>query len=270
MDPAELEGTFWGARAMDWVAVQQRTIQPAFLAVLEELRPWPGRTLLDIGCGAGEFVGMAGSLGAMVSGLDACATFIEIARERIPRGKFWTGDMERIPFPDDEFAVVTAFNSLHLAPNPAVAVAEAVRVARPGGHIVIATWGPPAECDAIAYLLDLGGLMPPQAAEEPVSPDLSDPDALRDLLVDAGLTPSPWRVVPCPWAYADLPTALRGLLSTGPASRAINYSGWVQVAGAISESISPYRRGDGSYLLDNSCYYLVAPSEVSSAPDGRC
>jgi ubiquinone/menaquinone biosynthesis C-methylase UbiE len=268
MGSAELEGTFWGARATDWVAVQQRTIQPAFLAVLNELSPWPGRTLLDIGCGAGEFVGLACSYGAVASGLDACATFIEIARKRTPCARFRTGDMEHIPFPDNEFAVVTAFNSLHFATDPAVAVAEAVRVTRPGGHIVIATWGPPAECDAIAYLLDLGGLMPPQPVREPVSPDLSDPDALRALLLDTGLTPSPWRVVPCPWVYADLPTALRGLLSTGPASRAIDHSGWIQVADTISESISPYRRGDGSYLLDNSCYYLITPIG-RSAPAGR-
>jgi SAM-dependent methyltransferase len=259
MSSAELEGTFWGIRATDWIAVQQRTIQPAFLAVLDELRPWPDRALLDLGCGAGEFVGLASSFGAVVSGLDACATFIEIARECTPAGRFRTGDMARIPFPDDEFAVVTAFNSLHFATDPAAVVAEAVRVTRPGGHIVIATWGPPAECDAIAYLLDLGGLMPPQPVREPVSPDLSDSGALRSLLVDARLAPSPWRVVPCPWVYADLPTALRGLLSTGPASQAIDHSGWVQVAETISESISPYRRDDGSYLLDNSCYYLVAP-----------
>jgi hypothetical protein len=128
--------------------------------------------------------------------------------------------------------------------------------------------GAPAECHAIAYLLDLGGLMPPQSVQEPVSPELSDLDALRALLVDAGLMPSPWRVVPCPWVYADLPTALRGLLSTGLASRAVNHSGWVQVADTISESISPCRRGDGSYLLDNSCYYLVAPVG-RSAPEGR-
>jgi ubiquinone/menaquinone biosynthesis C-methylase UbiE len=158
---ARLEGTFWGVRANDWVAVQQRTIQPAFRAVLDELSPWSGRRVLDIGCGAGEFAGLAGDLGAEVSGLDACARFVEIARERTPSGRFRTGDMERIPFPDDEFTVVTAFNSLHFATSPAVAVAEAVRVTRPGGRVVVATWGPPAACDAVVYLLDNVGHAPP-------------------------------------------------------------------------------------------------------------
>jgi ubiquinone/menaquinone biosynthesis C-methylase UbiE len=257
MSSTELDGMFWGARATDWVEVQQQTIQPAFLAVLEELSPWPDRTLLDIGCGAGEFAGLANNLGAVVSGLDACAAFIEIARKRTP-GRFRIGDMTRIPFADDEFAVVTAFNSLHFARNPVVAVAEAVRVTRPGGRIVIATWGPPSECDAVTYLLDLGGLMPPLPQQETVPSNLADPDELRGLLVEAGLAPSSWRVVSCPWEYPDLPTALRGLLSTGPASEAINHSGWTRVSDIISGSIAPYRRDDGSYLLENSCYYLVA------------
>ena len=254
MGSAEFEGELWAARAGDWVNVQQRTIRPAFLAILDELGPWFGQPLLDIGCGAGEFAGLASELGAAVSGLDACAAFIEIARMRTPSGRFLTGDMERIPFSDGEFAVVTAVNSLHFASNPAAAVAEAVRVTRPGGRVVVATWGPPAECDAIAYLLDLGGLMP----LEPASLDVSDPGALGPLLTNAGLTLSEWRRVPCPWEYPDLTTALRGLLSTGPATRAIDHSGRTRVVDTISESISPYRRADGSYLLSNSCHYLVA------------
>lgn len=251
---AESEGVLWAARASDWVEVQQRTIRPAFLAVIEELGPWFGRPLLDIGCGSGEFAGLAGERGATVSGLDACAAFVEVARTRTPSGRFRTGDMERIPFPDDEFAVATAFNSLPFAADPAAAAVEAVRVTRPGGQVVVATWDPPAECDAITYLLDLGGLMPP----EPVTPDFSDPVALCALLSNAGLTPSERHVVRCPWEYPDLTTAMRGLLSTGPAARAINYSGWARVVDTISESISPYRRSDGSYLLDNTCHYFVA------------
>jgi ubiquinone/menaquinone biosynthesis C-methylase UbiE len=259
MGTAELEGALWGARAQNWADVQQQTIRPASVAVLGELGPWRERSLLDIGCGAGDFVSLASGLGAMVSGLDASLPLIEIARKRTPSGRFRVGDMEHIPFPDDDFTIVTAFNSLHFASNPADAVAEAIRVTRSGGWIVAATWGPPSECEAFTYLLDLGGLMPPGSADAPMVLDPSNPDTLRALLVTAGLTPSPWRVVPCPWEYTDLSTALRGLLSTGPATQAINHSGWARVVDTITESISPYRRGDGSYLLNNTCHYLIAP-----------
>jgi SAM-dependent methyltransferase len=253
---ADVEGKLWGARAADWARVQQGTIRPACLAVLEELGPTGGLPVLDIGCGAGVFLSLAAERGALVSGLDACAEFIDIAWRRVPPGRFRLGDMERIPFPDNEFAVVTAFNSLHFASDPPRAVAEAIRVTRPGGRLVIATWGPPADCDALEYLLDLGGLMPPDTPGAAL--DLSDPDQLRMLLVGAGLAPSEWRTVPCPWEYPDLDTALRGLLSTGPATRATNHSGRARVAETVRESISPYRRDDGSYLLNNVCFYLVA------------
>jgi hypothetical protein len=35
------------------------------------------------------------------------------------------------------------------------------------------------------------------------------------------------------------------------------------VADTITSSISPYRRDDGSYLLNNTCYYLVVTVDLS-------
>jgi SAM-dependent methyltransferase len=265
MSTARREGEFWGARPLDWANIQQPTIRPASHAVLSELGPWQGKALLDIGCGAGDFVSMASCLGAKVSGLDASGPLIKIAQGRNPAGRFHVGDMQRLPFPDDHFNVVSAFNSLHFAIDPALAVAEAIRVARPGGSIVFATWGPPSQCDAITYLLDLGSLMPHSPPDPPASLDPTDLDALRALMTRAGLSPSPWRKVHCPWEYPDLRTALRGLLSTGPAAQAINYSGRVHVTDTITDSIAPYRRGDGSYSLSNTCYYLIATTTEQDA-----
>ncbi|KFU80279.1 hypothetical protein [Amycolatopsis lurida] len=53
-------------------------------------------------------------------------------------------------------------------------------------------------------------------------------------------------------------TALRGLLSTGPAAAAIAHAGLAQVTETIAESIAPYRRSDGSYLLYNTCFTIIA------------
>jgi SAM-dependent methyltransferase len=255
---AERDGELWGVRARDWAEVQESTIHPVSLAVLDELGPWPGRSLLDLGCGAGEFARLAGDRGAVVSGLDASATLVEIARTRNPTGRFQVGDMEHTSFPEAEFSVVTAFNSLHFARDPVRVVAEVTRVLRPGGRIVVATWGPLPDCDAMAYFLDLGGLMPPTPHHAEPTPDLSDPGTLRELLSHAGLVLSPTRTVPCLWKYADLDTALRGLQSTGPAACAIGYSGTERVVETITESISPYRRADGSYVLHNTCFYVTA------------
>jgi hypothetical protein len=37
--------------------------------------------------------------------------------------------------------LVTGFNAFQYAANPAVAFAEAKRMAKPAGHVVIMTWG---------------------------------------------------------------------------------------------------------------------------------
>ena len=46
------------------------------------------------------------------------------------------------------FDVVTAFNSLQFANDPANAAREAARVAREGAPVVIAVWGEHQDCDA--------------------------------------------------------------------------------------------------------------------------
>ncbi|WP_409490869.1 class I SAM-dependent methyltransferase [Amycolatopsis sp. cmx-11-12] len=248
----------WSTNTQDWADIQEHTIHPSWLAVLNELTPSPEELLLDLGCGAGGFTQLAARHDVKVSGLDASAALVEIARTRNPTGTFRVGDMEQLPFPDAEFAAVTAFNSLHFARNPARALTEAIRVTRPGGHIAISTWGPLIDCDALAYFLDLGGLLPstPPQAEPPE--DLSDPATARRLLSRTGLAITRERTLSCPWEYPDQATALRGLLSTGPAAAAISHVGKQRVTDTITESISPYRRTDGTYLLHNTCSTLIA------------
>ncbi|WP_219150569.1 class I SAM-dependent methyltransferase [Amycolatopsis sp. TNS106] len=257
-EAATPHGTLWSASAHDWAEIQERTIHPAWLAVLTELAPSRAEPLLDLGCGAGGFARLAAGRGVRVSGLDTAARLVDIARTRIPAGDFRIGDMEHIPFPTAEFSAVTAFNSLHFARDPARVVEEAIRVTRPGGHIAITAWGPLADCDALAYFLDLGGLLPAMPHRVTPLPDQTEPAAVRGLLSQAGLTVAPERAIECRWEYPDLETALRGLLSTGPAAAAIAHAGLARVTETITGSIAPYRRSDGSYLLHNACFTIIA------------
>jgi hypothetical protein len=64
--------------------------------------------------------------------------------------------------------------------------------------------------------------------------------------------------VACPWVFPDEETAIRGLLSSGQAVRAINASGESAVSAAAREAIAPYRASDGSYTLRNKFRYLLA------------
>jgi ubiquinone/menaquinone biosynthesis C-methylase UbiE len=55
------------------------------------------------------------------------------------RTRFVCGDARALPFPDESFAVVTLFDVLEHIVEHEVAVAEALRVTRPGGHVLVST-----------------------------------------------------------------------------------------------------------------------------------
>src|SRR5207302_7913330 len=111
------------------------------------------------GCGAGMAAQLASALGAEVVGIDASETLLAIARERTPRGDFRIGDLEALPFADRHFGVVTGFNSFQFAGNPGVALAEARRVTKPDGRVVVATWGGPDGMPAASVVTALRPLL---------------------------------------------------------------------------------------------------------------
>jgi SAM-dependent methyltransferase len=195
-----------------------------------------------------------------VAGLDATPELLAIASQRVRSGDFQLGDMETLPYPDGRFDVATGFNSFQYAASPVRALQAARRVVRPGGHVVIAVWGRPEETQATGYLKALGSLLPPPPPGAPGPFALSEPEALANLAEQAGLAPRQDGAVQCPWKYPDLETALRGLLAAGPSVRAIQVAGEDRVREAVAESLAPFKRSDGTYLLDNTFRYLIASS----------
>jgi SAM-dependent methyltransferase len=187
---ADVNGRLWGARASDWADIQERTARPVYEAVLERMRVMAGARNLDVGCGAGMAARIAAWRGAQVSGIDAAEPLLEIARRRTPTGDFRRGDLEELPFNDRSFDVVTGFNSFQYAGNPVVALAEARRVTRPGGTIVVTPWGNPDGMEAASLVAALRPLMPPPPPGAPGPFALSDESALRRFAIDAGLAPA--------------------------------------------------------------------------------
>lgn len=103
-----------------------------------------GARLLDIGCGAGDDVlalaRIAGPTGLVV-GLDNSATMIaEAARragEEATAAEFRVGDVYALPWPDGTFDGCRADRILQHLADRGRAVAEMVRVTRPGGRIAL-------------------------------------------------------------------------------------------------------------------------------------
>ena len=101
--------------------------------------PSPGRgaKLLDIGCGNGEFVRFASSLGWDAQGLEPDPKAVAVARksgEAVAQGGF-----PRTGLPDRQFDAVTLNHVIEHVHDPVGALREVRRILKPGGAIWIAT-----------------------------------------------------------------------------------------------------------------------------------
>jgi SAM-dependent methyltransferase len=254
----QMQGDLWSVRARDYAELMEGHFRPLYESVLQRPELANMRSSLDVGCGPGLAAQVFSKEIPKVAGIDASAAFVEIARERMPGRNFRVGEMETLPHADGSFDVVTGFNAFQYAAAPGSALREARRVTQPDGVIVIATWGLPEDCEAAGHLKALGALMPPPPPGAPGPFALSDEAKLKALASDAGLKPIAVVDVECPWTFPDLDVALRGMLSAGPAERAIRNSGMERARDAVANAIAPYRNPSGEYRLNNKFRYLIA------------
>jgi SAM-dependent methyltransferase len=101
-----------------------------------------GRDVLDVGCGRGGGTAFVHERfrPASITGLDLAARAVARcqADHAGPGIGFVTGDAERLPFAPASFDVVLTVESSHCYPDMPRFLAEARRVLRPGGHLVLA------------------------------------------------------------------------------------------------------------------------------------
>jgi ubiquinone/menaquinone biosynthesis C-methylase UbiE len=152
------------------------------LVKFARVKPQDG--VLDVGCGTGVVAVTAARLGAQVTGLDLTPELLERARENAAIARvsidFHEGDVENLPFGDNEFDVVLSQYGHMFAPRPALAIAEMLRVLRPGGTIAFSTW--PPEMNVGRQFLLAASYAPP--TPEGASPPLQwgDPNIVRERL----------------------------------------------------------------------------------------
>ncbi len=255
---AAVNGRLWGSRARDWADIQEGGAMPAYVAALERVGVGVGTAYLDAGCGAGMAARVAAERGAQVSGIDAAPPLVAIARERVPVGDFREGELQELPFADRRFDVVTGFNSFQYAADPVAALREARRVTKPGGRVVVMTWGEPEGMEMASIVAALRPLLPPPPPGAGGPFALSEEAKLRAFVRDAGLADAEVFDVACPYTYGDLETGVRGLNSAGVAVRAMEHSGEAAVSEAHASALAPFRQPDGSYRAMASFRCLLA------------
>jgi ArsR family transcriptional regulator len=98
--------------------------------------------VLDAGSGDGAIASLLAPRSRSVTCLDHSPKVLQAARKRLaglPNVAFAPGDLHQLPFANARFDQVLLLNVLTYAKDPAQAVAEAARVLRPGGDLVITT-----------------------------------------------------------------------------------------------------------------------------------
>ena len=257
MGSAEVQGELWGRDPQTWARFQESQMRPLYDATLDALEPLAGRALLDAGCGAGLAVRLAADRGAAVSGLDASPPLLEVARGRTPEAGLRAGDIQVLPYDDASFDVVTSFNAIQYAADPAAAVAQLARVCRPGGPVAIGVWGDPGRCQTAALCARLRSLAPPPPGT-PAPLAVSDPGVVESLLEKAGLTVAGGGEAPVSFRYADHEQAWAAHVSAGPLQKVIDIAGPDAVRQVMRDVLEADRKPDGELRQDNVFRYVVA------------
>lgn len=100
--------------------------------ILDALKPRPGESLLDVGCGTGFFTRqMAGSIRGKAVGIDINQQWLNYACRKNLQGTFYAAaDARALPFKDKTFDLVMSVAALCFIPDIHNALNEIIRVTR--------------------------------------------------------------------------------------------------------------------------------------------
>jgi ubiquinone/menaquinone biosynthesis C-methylase UbiE len=146
---AELAADYFRANAARWNSIRslyidESEVEAALVDIVGRAEP---RDLLDIGTGTGRILEILAPHVGQALGIDQSREMLALARVALERAghenaRVRLGDMYQLALPDASFDAVVIHQVLHYADRPAAVIAEAARVLRPGGVLVLADFAP--------------------------------------------------------------------------------------------------------------------------------
>ena len=146
---ARIAADYFRANAASWSEVRALHVDPARVdaALRRVVLRQPVESLLDIGTGTGRVLELVAPEVESAIGIDLSREMLAVARHNLDKDglrhcQVRHADMYQLPFAQERFDAVTLHMVLHYSERPAQVLAEAARVLRPGGRVVIVDFAP--------------------------------------------------------------------------------------------------------------------------------
>jgi ubiquinone/menaquinone biosynthesis C-methylase UbiE len=129
--------------SLDWFLEVERYRYGAYAPWMPDVMEFAahaGEQVLEVGGGMGTDLAQFAKHGAIVTDVDLSEGHLQLAQENFRlrglTGRFVHHDAESLPFDNDTFDLVYSNGVIHHTPNTARAVAEILRVLKPGGRVI--------------------------------------------------------------------------------------------------------------------------------------
>jgi ArsR family transcriptional regulator len=143
-DRAEAAARYFAAHAEAWDTIRSLHVPESAVerAIAAALADRPLGTLLDIGTGTGRMIELLGPGAAQALGVDRSSEMLRVARVKLDKAgiadaSLRQADMYALPMSNGSADSIIIHQVLHYAQSPAAAIAEAARVLRPDGRLLV-------------------------------------------------------------------------------------------------------------------------------------